>query len=50
MIEKPKLDDINAETEKLRKVFYDGDKLTDLECDIQRMYLNKKMEKQQKYK
>jgi hypothetical protein len=34
MIEKPKLDEINTESERLRNVFYEGDKLTDLECDI----------------
>ena len=45
LIDKPKIDEINAESERLRSVFYEGDKLTDLEVDIQRMYLNKKMEK-----
>jgi hypothetical protein len=50
LIDKPKIDEINAESERLRSVFYEGDKLTDLEVDIQRMYLNKKMEKQIKYK
>ena len=34
MIEKPKIDEINQECEKLRSVFYDGDKLTPLEVDI----------------
>jgi len=50
MLEKPKHDEIKKETEKLLDVFYNGDKLTDIEKDVQRMYLGKKLDKQNTYK
>lgn len=50
LIEKPKIDEINKDCDKLRDVFYNGDKLTDLEVDIQRMYLSAKVAKGAKYK
>lgn len=34
MLEKPKHDEIKKETDKLINIFYDGEKLTDLEVDI----------------
>lgn len=50
MLEKPKHDEIKKEIEKLLDVFYNGDKLTDIEKDVQRMYLGKKLDKQNTYK
>lgn len=47
MIEKPKHDKIVDETNSWVKVFYQGEPLTDLEIDIQRMYLNAKVLKHQ---
>ena len=39
MLEKPKHDEIRQNISKTLDVFYKGDKLTDLELDIQRNYL-----------
>jgi len=50
MIEKPKHDAINKEVKKTVDLFYKGDKLTEFEVDVQRMYLSLKMAKLQKYK
>lgn len=45
MIDKPKHDMIRSKVDKLHKIFYQGDPLTDLEVDIERMYVNDKHEK-----
>jgi len=50
MLEKPKHDEIKQNTKNVLDLFYQGDKLTHLEEDIQRMYLGKKLTKQNKYK
>jgi hypothetical protein len=44
-MDKPKLDLINKQTKNLLDIFYDGDPLTDLEYDIQRMYIAEKLTK-----
>ena len=49
MLEKPKEDKIRDQCAALIKTFYDGDPLTDLETDIERMYINEKLEKQKNY-
>lgn len=45
LIDKPKHDMIRSKVDKLHKIFYQGDPLTDLEVDIERMYVNDKHEK-----
>lgn len=49
MLDKPKHDQIREKTKQLKKIFYQGDPLTDLEVDIERMYISDKMEKYQTY-
>jgi hypothetical protein len=49
LIDKPKYDHIREKVNKLHKVFYDGDPLTDLEVDIERMYIASKHEKYTSY-
>ena len=50
MIEKPKADAIRKKIEDYRQIFYNGDKLSDLELDIERMYIAAKQEKTNLYK
>ena len=45
MIDKAKHDQIKAKVKKIQSIFYNGDPLTDLEVDIERMYINDKSEK-----
>ena len=45
MMEKPKHDAIKKQTDELLHVFYHGDRLTDLEYDIERMYISEKLSK-----
>lgn len=45
MIDKAKHDEIRDKTRKLHNVFYNGDEQTELELDIERMYVNAKSEK-----
>lgn len=45
LIDKPKHDKIRSKNKKLHKIFYEGDQLTDLEVDIERMYINAKHDK-----
>lgn len=45
LLDKPKHDQIRERVEKLHKVFYQGDELTNFELDIERMYVNEKYEK-----
>lgn len=49
LLDKPKHDKIRDKIDKLMKVFYDGDALTDFEIDIERMYVSAKLEKQTSY-
>lgn len=49
LIDKAKHDQIKERVSKLHKVFYQGDTLTDLEVDIERMYVNEKNEKMAAY-
>lgn len=39
LLEKPKHDAIVEKTDKLHQVFYEGDKLSSLELDIEKQYL-----------
>lgn len=48
-LDKPRHDDIVAKTDNLSHIFYKGDKLSNLEYDIERMYISEKLEKHQKY-
>ena len=49
MLDKPKEDAIREQVKKLQQVFYFGDPLTDLEVDIERMYISDKLEKHNTY-
>lgn len=49
LLEKSKHDQIRERVEKLHKVFYQGDELTNFEQDIERMYVNDKAEKVASY-
>lgn len=44
-IDKAKHDKIKEKVDKIYNIFYNGDPLTDLEVDIERMYVNDKAEK-----
>lgn len=50
MLEKPKHDEIVNKIDKMFETFYHGDKLTDLELDIERQYLATKWQKQSAYR
>ena len=50
IMEKPKVDSIKKQCEDLRSVFYEGDKLSPLEKDIERMYISEKLDKHENYK
>lgn len=45
LLDKAKHDKIRESVSKIHSVFYNGDPLTDLELDIERMYVNEKAEK-----
>ncbi len=45
LIDKPKHDQIREKVDKLHKIFYQGDPLTEFELDVERMYVNEKHEK-----
>ena len=45
MLDKPKHDEIVDKIDDFRKVFYEGDKLSGLELDIERHYLAAKFTK-----
>ena len=49
LIEKAKHDKIREKVDKLHDVFYNGDALSPLEQDIERMYVNDKAEKMAAY-
>jgi len=49
MLEKPKHDAIVNKIDKMLDTFYNGDKLTDLELDIERQYLAVKYQKMSAY-
>jgi hypothetical protein len=49
LIEKSKHDAIKDRVSKIHKIFYSGDPLTNLEIDIERMYVNEKHEKMAAY-
>ena len=44
-MEKPKAEKINKKCSELKEIFYNGDKLTPLELDIERMYITEKLSK-----
>mmetsp|Transcript_34947 Transcript_34947/g.53649 ORF Transcript_34947/g.53649 Transcript_34947/m.53649 type:complete len:493 (+) Transcript_34947:413-1891(+) len=50
LLDRPKHERIRSKAAALREVFYEGDPLTGLERDIERMYVTEKYTKQQKYK
>lgn len=49
ILDKPKADKIEEQSNAIRKVFYKGDKLSPLELDIERMYISEKLDKHQNY-
>ena len=49
ILEKPKHDKIKELSEALMSTFYNGDKLTKLEYDIERMYISEKLDKHRNY-
>ena len=49
MLEKPKHDEIVDKIDKVRDIFYRGDKLTPLELDIERQYVSAKYGKNAAY-
>ena len=50
LLDKPKHDQIEARLGELKDIFYNGDKLSPLEIDIERQYLAEKFTKQSAYK
>jgi len=50
MLDKPKHDAIDKKIAGLTRRFYKGDKLTDLEIDIERQYMSQKFQKQGAYR
>ena len=50
LLDKPKHDKIEDKLSELQDIFYNGDKLTPLEVDIERQYLAEKFTKQSAYK
>ena len=50
MLEKPKHDAIQGKLDKLFSVFYEGEKLTPLELDIERQYIALKYQKSTAYR
>lgn len=50
ILEKPKHDIIKTKCEDYLEVFKNGDKLTNLECDIEKKYLSAKLDKYKRYK
>ena len=49
ILEKPKSDAIRKKCQDLVEVFKNGDKLTSLEKDIERMYITEKLDKYNNY-
>ena len=49
MIEKPRHDEIKAKTDQWREVFYNGEKLSLFEQDLERQYIAEKQVKNQKF-
>ena len=49
LLDKPNHDKILKETTNLHQVFYTGDKLSNLENDIERMYVSEKLQKHNNY-
>ena len=45
MVERPTYNEIKKKVDELHNIFYNGDKLTDFEQDLERMYVNEKHEK-----
>ena len=45
MVDKPNHDRILKQSAELVRIFYKGDKLTNFELDIERMYISAKMDK-----
>ena len=50
LIDKPKHDQLTAQTAALADVFYNGDKLTPYEVELERMYIDAKLTKHNEYK
>lgn len=49
ILDKPKHDQIKKKVADLIDIFYNGDKLTKLELDIERMYISEKLDKHTMY-
>lgn len=49
LIDLPKLKEIQGKVDKLRKIFYQGEELTEFEQDMERMYIGAKLEKHTAY-
>lgn len=49
LLEKPKADEIADKCKRMVDTFYQGDELTELERDTERMYIAEKFEKRRKY-
>lgn len=49
LIDKPRHDKIINKAKDLNEVFYNGDKLSGFEVDVERMYISEKMEKYNTY-
>lgn len=49
LLDKPRHDKIKKKAKELNQVFYFGDKLSDFEVDVERMYISQKMEKYTTY-
>lgn len=49
ILDKPKNDEIGAQCQHWVDTFYQGDKLSVFESDIERMYIAEKLDKHQKY-
>lgn len=45
MLDKPRFDRIRDKCNKMHKIFYEGDQLSQFEMDIERMYVADKVEK-----
>ena len=50
LLDNNKHEKIREKVNELMKIFYDGEKLSDLEIDIERQYVAAKYEKHQNYK
>ena len=50
LLDKPKHDQIVAQTEAYADIFYNGEPLTNFELEVERMYVDAKLSKHNEYK